>query len=119
MEIRSIKHGFGRHAQFLSIADMLEVRKMTEIVLVPFIMTTTFTKISISFFLMSIVRDVHRRSKVIIYGLMIVTIVCTTASTIMWALQAIPLRKLWEPEIPGTIASSRVLVITATVSTGE
>ncbi|KAK8923112.1 hypothetical protein VCV18_007174 [Metarhizium anisopliae] len=67
-------------------------------------------KISVCFFILALIQGVHRRTTWIVYALIAITTTASTCQGIFWGLQASPLRKLWEPDIPGEVKSVKTLV---------
>lgn len=76
-------------------------------------------KMSISFFILSLIRDAHRRSRIVTYILITITCIAHGCQTIVWAAQARPLEKLWHPEVPGTVASRKTLIDSIIAFTGR
>lgn len=74
-------------------------------------------KISICFFILALIRGTHKRLKQVIYALIAITTASSLCQILLWGLQAKPLKKLWKPEVPGTVASKRTLVISIIVFT--
>ncbi|RYP22271.1 hypothetical protein DL765_001785 [Monosporascus sp. GIB2] len=78
LEIQAVGEGFGRHLQFLTREQVLTIRRLSQYNILFANIALWAVKISICFFILALVQDVHQRSKWIIYGLIAVT---TTAST--------------------------------------
>ncbi|RYP87151.1 hypothetical protein DL769_000610 [Monosporascus sp. CRB-8-3] len=110
LEIHAVEEGFGRHLQFLTREQVLTIKRLSQYNILFANIALWAVKISISFFILVLVQDVHQRSKWIVYGLITVTTIASTCQGIFWGLQAKPLRKLWMPEIPGEVASVKNLV---------
>ncbi|RYP08959.1 hypothetical protein DL764_001570 [Monosporascus ibericus] len=110
LEIQAVGEGFGRHLQFLTREQVLTIKRLSQYNILLANIALWAVKISICFFILALVKDVHRRTKWIVYGLIAVTTTASTCQGIFWGLQAKPLRKLWMPEIPGEVASIETLV---------
>lgn len=76
------------------------------------------TKISICFFILQLIRRTHKSMRYVAYALIAITSTTSTCQIILWALQARPLEKLWDFEVPGTIASKKQLVDSIITFTG-
>ncbi|KAF1955017.1 hypothetical protein CC80DRAFT_549732 [Byssothecium circinans] len=59
-------------------------------------------KVSVCFFLLALLRDVHRRFRIFIWSLMAFTTISTFIGLLLWGLQAHPLERLWDPRVKGT-----------------
>ncbi|KAM4065028.1 O-methyltransferase [Hirsutella rhossiliensis] len=110
LEIQAVQHGFGRHLQFIDRPHVLTLKRLSQYNILFANISLWAVKISICFFILAIVQNVHRRTKWVIYGLIAITTTASTCQGILWGLQAKPLRKLWEPDIPGEVASISTLV---------
>ncbi|KAI1170285.1 integral membrane protein [Nemania sp. FL0916] len=112
IEFWSCHSGFGRHLQFLTDGQQRTVRKYTELNILFATIALWAIKISISVFILSLIRDTHKRSRWVVYGLITVTTIGSLLQGIFWGLQAQPLQKLWNPELPGSYAKPETLVVT-------
>ncbi|KAI1123308.1 hypothetical protein F5Y10DRAFT_270240 [Nemania abortiva] len=117
LEIQSVHNGFGRHLQFLTDAQARTVRKYSEYSILLAQLSLWSIKISVSFFILALIKYTHNRSRWILYGLITVTTVGNFIQGIFWGTQAKPLEKLWNPEIPGTYASTTTLVVSTSIFT--
>ncbi|KAI5917754.1 integral membrane protein [Camillea tinctor] len=117
LEIQAVDNGFGRHLQFLTRDQALTIKRLSQYLLLLANISLWAVKISVCFFILTLIQDTHYRSKWTIYGLMIVTTASSLGQGIVWGLQARPLRKLWEPEIPGEVWSLDRLVTSIIVCT--
>ncbi|RYP02770.1 hypothetical protein DL765_010687 [Monosporascus sp. GIB2] len=111
LEIRLVHVGFGRHIQFLTSEQGMSAKKLEQFIILFACVALWAVKISISFFLFSIVHDVHQRSRWVMYGLIGLTTLASISQGIVWGVQAQPLEKLWKPEIPGKLANPQTLVV--------
>lgn len=68
-------------------------------------------KCSVCFFLLSLIHNAYQRAHVIIYGLLAMTTISSFCQAIVWGLQARPLEKLWDSEVPGTLANKGTMVV--------
>ncbi|KAI1208160.1 uncharacterized protein F4807DRAFT_431817 [Annulohypoxylon truncatum] len=111
LEYVSVQEGFGRHLQFLTDEQKENVKRISEYTILFAVIDIWAVKISICFFILSLIRDSYRRSKWVIYGLMALTTIASFVQGMIWGLQARPLERLWKPGIPGTTASPKTLVV--------
>lgn len=119
MEYQSLNDGFGRHLQFLSSEQAHAVKKSSEITILLANISLWAVKISVCFYLLSLIQNAYRRAHWVIYSLAAITTTASNCQAIFWGLQAKPLGKLWDPEIPGTLRNTETLVITIITFTGE
>ncbi|KAF2471482.1 uncharacterized protein BDR25DRAFT_261093 [Lindgomyces ingoldianus] len=110
IEYESVKVGFGRHLQFLTRDQERALRRWNQIALCLANLAIWSVKLSICFFILSLIRGTYRRSRWVIYGLITITCIAHGSQTIVWATQARPLEKLWHPEVPGTVRTKKTLV---------
>lgn len=75
-------------------------------------------KMSISLFLLKLITNVHRRVRWVIYILMFFASVASSLLLIVWLLQAKPLAKAWNPDIPGTVANPETLLVAHVIQQG-
>jgi hypothetical protein len=118
VEYEAVKCGFGRHLQFLSRDQEREVRMWNQLGILFANLAIWSVKMSICFFILTLIRDAHRRSRFVIYGLITITCIAHGCQTIVWAAQARPLEKLWHPEVPGTVAPKKTLIDSIIAFTG-
>lgn len=111
LEYQSINEGFGRHLQFLTHEQEATLRRLNAYTLLFINIALWATKMSIAFFILGLLRNVHKRTKWVCYGLMILTTVSAICHGVFWGIQARPIQKLWMPEIPGTVASRDTIII--------
>ena len=71
-------------------------------------MSIFLVKISVSLFILRVIKGTHRYVRMSIYYLMGFLALSTLAAIIAASVQCIPLKKLWEPDTPGTCVSSSV-----------
>jgi hypothetical protein len=105
-----LRSGFGRHLQFLDRQDVLFLKRISQYLILMATIALWAVKISVSLFILQLIKGTHRIATRIIYGLITVTTIASIGQGIFWGLQAQPLRKLWTPEIPGTVKDIRTLV---------
>ncbi|EFY88296.1 O-methyltransferase, putative [Metarhizium acridum CQMa 102] len=110
LEIQSVQSGFGRHLQFLTHEQVLTVRRFSQYNILFANISLWAVKISVCFFILALIQGVHRRTAWVVYALIAITTTASTCQGIFWGLQANPLRKLWEPDVPGEVKSVRTLV---------
>ncbi|KID96775.1 hypothetical protein MAJ_07288, partial [Metarhizium majus ARSEF 297] len=110
LEIQSVQSGFGCHLQFLTREQVLTVRRFSQYNILFANISLWAVKISVCFFILALIQGVHRRTAWIVYALIAITTTASTCQGIFWGLQASPLRKLWEPDIPGEVKSVKTLV---------
>jgi hypothetical protein len=118
VEFEAVTDGFGRHLQFLSNEQESRVRMWNQLGILFANLAIWAVKLSICLLILSLIRGAHYRSRWTIYGLMCITSIAHGCQTLVWAIQARPLAKLWNPKIPGKIASRRTLVNSIIAFTG-
>ncbi|KAI1386110.1 uncharacterized protein F4822DRAFT_409003 [Hypoxylon trugodes] len=116
LEIQCVETGCGRHLQFLTFEERSRARMLALYIIVMADIALLAVKLSITLFLFSLVTKVHKRARWIIYGLISLTTLATLSEIIVWSLQAKPLEKAWNPDIPGTVASPYTLITAHIVS---
>ncbi|KAI5866819.1 hypothetical protein GGS23DRAFT_603039 [Durotheca rogersii] len=109
-DIQSVYEGFGRHLQFLTRDQVLTLRRLGHYTTICVIISLWAVKLSICFFILALIRDVHRRIEWALYGLISVSTIGSICEGTFWGLQARPLRKLWEPDIAGEVFCDDTLV---------
>ncbi len=114
-----MEEGFGRHLQFLTREQVLTLKRLSQYNILFANISLWAIKISICFFILSLIQDVHGRSKKVIYALIAITTTASTIQGVLWGLQAKPLQKLWKPELPGEVKSVKILVNSIIVFTCE
>lgn len=119
LEIQSVQSGFGRHLQFLTREQALTIRRFSQYNILFANISLWAVKISVCFFILALIQGVHRRTTWIVYALIAITTTASTCQGIFWGLQASPLRKLWEPDIPGEVKSVKTLVTSIIAFTSE
>ncbi|KAI1170958.1 hypothetical protein F4777DRAFT_567277 [Nemania sp. FL0916] len=116
LEVASVRSGYGRHLQFLTIEQRERTRMLTLYIIFISNIALWGIKMSISLFLLKLIANVHRKVKWIVYTLMLVTSAAASLEFIVWLLQAKPLEKAWHPEIPGTVSNPENLLISHVIS---
>ncbi|PVH99808.1 hypothetical protein DM02DRAFT_710217 [Periconia macrospinosa] len=107
MELFAIKKGFGRHAKFVDKISLILALKYTQLGVLMAALAIWSIKVSVCFFLLGLLRDVHRRFRLFIWILMAFTTVLAFIGLLLWGLQAHPLERLWDPRVKGTRGSSQ------------
>ena len=106
-----MKAGFGRHLQYLSNNQAQIVIMLNELAILFATLALWATKTSISFFILRLIQGTHRYLRWATYALIALTSTTAFTTVVLWATQASPLQKLWNPEVPGTLASPQKLVV--------
>jgi hypothetical protein len=110
LETEMLKSGFGRHLQFLEVHNVYFLRRYSQYLILMATIALWAVKISVSLFILQLIKGTHKIATRIIYGLITITTLCSIGQGIFWGLQARPLQKLWTPDIPGTVQSIETLV---------
>ncbi|KAI0812857.1 integral membrane protein [Xylaria sp. FL0064] len=116
LEVVSCHAGYGRHLQFLTVEQRRTTRMLTLYIIFLSNIALWSIKMSISLFLLKLITGVHRRVRWIVYTLMFFTSAATSLEFIVWLLQAKPLPKAWNPDIPGTVSNPEILLIAHVIS---
>lgn len=103
--------GFGRHSRFLTIDEEIEAVKCAQLAVGIANWAIWAVKLSVCFFLLSIMRSVYSYYKWAVYTLIAITSSTALVGSILWGTQAQPLAKLWDPRIPGTRVSPEHFLI--------
>ncbi|KJZ70342.1 hypothetical protein HIM_10271 [Hirsutella minnesotensis 3608] len=111
IEIQCVHQGLWRHPQYLSRDQALFLKRMAEYTVIIANISLWAVKMSVCFFLLALIQNAHQRARWIVYALMALTTAGSTTNGIIWGLQAKPLEKLWNPDIPGEISDPRRWVI--------
>lgn len=119
LEIQAVQAGFGRHLQFLPRDQVLTIKRLSQYNILLANIALWAVKISVCCFLLSLVQVAHQRTRWIIFGLIAITTVASTTQGILWGLQARPLEKLWNPDIPGEVSDIKTLVLSIIAFTSE
>jgi hypothetical protein len=101
MEVKAALLGFGRHTQFLPVAQIAECLKLAQIGLLLAHVASWAVKMSICFFLLALVRGTHRSFRSFIWVLMTLTTITTVVSMFLWGFQGRPISRLWDPRVHG------------------
>ncbi|KAF2794308.1 hypothetical protein K505DRAFT_224421, partial [Melanomma pulvis-pyrius CBS 109.77] len=118
LEYLAVEAGFGRHLQFLPRNQELTFRKWGQYAILFACLALWAVKISICFFMLSLIRGVHERARWVIWGLIVITTTTSACQAVFWGTQARPLKKLWEPQIPGKVASRKIVFATSLIRAG-
>ncbi|KZZ94249.1 integral membrane protein [Moelleriella libera RCEF 2490] len=119
LEVQAVQAGFGRHLQFLPRDQVLTIKRLSQYNILLANIALWAVKISVCCFLLSLVQVAHQRTRWIIFGLIAITTVASTTQGILWGLQARPLEKLWNPDIPGEVSDIKTLVLSIIAFTSE
>ncbi|OKL64264.1 hypothetical protein UA08_00938 [Talaromyces atroroseus] len=103
--------GFGRHAQFLTVDEQVNAIKYSQLAVAVANWAIWAVKLSVCFFLLSIVRDIYQYYNWAVYALISMTSITALVGSILWGTQAHPLAKLWDPRIHGTRATPEHFLI--------
>jgi hypothetical protein len=103
--------GFGRHAQFLTVDQQVDAIKYSQFAVAVANWAIWAVKLSVCFFLLSIVRNIYRYYNWAVYALITITSITAVVGSILWGTQAHPLAKLWDPRTPGTRATPEHFLI--------
>jgi hypothetical protein len=109
-EIMSVSYGNGRHMIYLNAADVVEASKWSRATIPPNLMACLLSRISLCLFMMRIV-GLFRTYQVILWIVMTLNSITTSASIIQLFAGCRPLEKLWNPSIPGTCLPRHVTTI--------
>ena len=102
----AVQQGFGRHSKFLSLEAHIDAVKYVELTVLIAALAIWSVKISVGFFLLSLLQDTHKQFRRFVWGLMAFTTATTFVGVLLWGLQARPINKLWDPRVKGTRRSS-------------
>lgn len=102
--------GFGRHLQYIDRPDVLFLKRISQYLIMMANIALWSVKISISLFVLNLIRGTHAIMTRVLYGLIAVTTAASLGQAIFWGLQAKPFHKLWNPDIPGEVQSIDTLV---------
>jgi hypothetical protein len=73
VEFLSIKDGFGRHMQFLTDEQVMSVKMLNHLALFFASLALWTVKLSICFFILSLIRGTHQRSTRVVWVLVTMT----------------------------------------------
>ena len=93
-------YGFGRHVFYLSQSQLSHAVKYQHFAILSNILSTTFARISICMFLLSIFK-IDRRWRGGLLALITFLVVSTIPIVVIIFAQCRPIRKLWYPQTPG------------------
>ena len=102
-----VHFGFGRHVDYI-VPTIPSITEWTIIGIIISYVSIFLVKILVSFFILRVVKGTHRLIRIFLYYLMGFLTLSTIAAIVAASVQCIPLKKLWEPSIPGTCFSSSV-----------
>ena len=106
MELFAVRKGFGRHTEYLGIDSLVMALKYMQLGVLMATIAIWSIKVSVCFFLLGLLRDVHKRFRLFIWVLMAFTTLSTSIALLLLGLQAHPLERLWDSRVKGTRQSS-------------
>jgi hypothetical protein len=118
LEIQSVQLGFGRHLQFLEREQVLNLKRLSQYNILFANISLWAVKISICFFILLVIKNIHGRTRYTVYTLIGITTIASFLEGVLWGTQAQPLQKLWNPDIPGHVSSIKTLVDSTIAFTG-
>jgi hypothetical protein len=119
LEVQSVKLGFGRHLQFLERPQVLDIKRLSQYNILFANISLWAVKMSICFFILLLIKNIHDRTRYVIYTLIGITTTAAFLQGVLWGTQARPLQKLWNPDIPGHVSSIKTLVNSIIAFTGK
>jgi hypothetical protein len=119
LEVQSVKLGFGRHLQFLERPQVLDLKRLSQYNILFANISLWAVKISICFFILLLIKNIHNRTRYVVYTLIGITTTASFLQGVLWGTQARPLQKLWNPDIPGHVSSVKTLVNSIIAFTGK
>lgn len=102
-----VHYGFGRHVDYI-VPTIPNITEWTIIGIIISYVSIFLVKISVSIFILRVIKGTHRLIRIFLYYLMGFLTLSTVAAIVAASVQCIPLKKLWEPNVPGTCFSSSV-----------
>lgn len=114
----TVNCGLGRHIMYLPNPerDGLNVLKFNTFFQMDNVVITLLTKISISIYILRIYDSPRLRVAFII--LMVFMTLATIAVIVVLGISCVPLRKLWDPDVPGTCLPLTTVYYVAYVQSG-
>ena len=109
-EILSVNHGNGRHMFYLDHADVIEASKWSRATIPPNLMACLMARISLCLFMMRIVNR-NRTYMILLWVIIALNSVTTSASIIQLLAGCRPIEKLWNPKAPGVCLPAKVTLI--------
>ena len=100
MGAASVHYGIGRHVVYLEPVQLLQATKWNRVGQMPLVISTMFTKLSISLFLYRIFAT-KRVWRWALYPIIVLNIIGNLASFTTILPQCSPVDKLWNPTVPG------------------
>ena len=70
---------------------------------------TGFVKLSVCIFVLRVIKGTHHKVAITLYSVIAINSAITIMAVFCLAFQCRPLRKAWEPEIPGSCFSAQIL----------
>jgi hypothetical protein len=92
------------------MANVEEIAMWTIVAQLQNIFAVTFLKLSVSLFILRMIRGTHRNIQRILWGLMAVLALVNLSQMFVQTFQCFPLKKAWDAEVPGRCIPSIVLV---------
>ena len=109
-EILAVHYGNGRHMFYIDDADVIEASKWSRATIPPNLMACLMARISLCLFMMRIVNRV-RTYKILLWFIISLNSVTTSASIIQLLAGCRPLEKLWNPKAPGVCLPAKVTLV--------
>lgn len=119
LELQMLDAGFGRHLQYIERPEVLYLKQISQYLILMANIALWAVKISISLFVLHLIKGTHVIMTRILYALIVITTASSLGQAIFWGLQARPFHKLWNPDVPGTVQSIDTLVRSIIVFTCE
>lgn len=109
MGAASVHYGVGQHLIYIKPEDVIRASKWNRIGQIPLVLSTMFTKLSISMFVFRIFA-VQKSSRRALYPVIVLNVVGNLASIRTILSQCSHAKKLWDPSIPGKCWDPKVQV---------
>ena len=117
-DLLGVKHGLGRHEQFLAPEQVILAKKWISLSEVITNVVTWFVKLSICFFVVRLVKGTQRYLVIGIWFLVALVTVSSLVSVIVFLVQARPIEGIWNPNVNAKRISPFVAIDVAYVSNG-
>ena len=95
-----VHYGFCRHVYYI-IHTVPNITEWTIIGIIISYVSMFLVKISVLFFILRVIKGTHRVIRIFLYYLIGFLNSSTIAAIVAALVQCIPLKKFWEPNIPG------------------
>lgn len=114
-----VHYGFGRHIHNVPLKELSLLIEWTTIAIIVNYIGIFCVKISVSLFVLRVIKGTHRRIRLLLYCFMVILALSTLAGIVTTSTQCIPLKKSWTQELPGKCVSRSVFDLTFSVFGGE